>query len=70
MMPLPEPRDDEEEGEFVSRCMDSDAAKEFKDDKQRLAVCYSQYRDRKKAKGSRHFDIRADVQFFDIEGGE
>lgn len=44
-MPLPEPSKDElknqEEDKFVGRCKNDDVMKkEFKDEKQRLAVCY------------------------------
>lgn len=68
-MPLPTPHDGEKESEFVSRCMGSEAAKEFEDEKQRLAVCYSQFRERKskQTRGSRHLDIQADV-IFEIGG--
>lgn len=41
-MPLPKPKKDEKQGDFISRCMGNDAMKsEFDDNKQRLAVCYS-----------------------------
>jgi hypothetical protein len=47
-MPLPKPNKKEKEQEFVSRCMESETMnKEFPDQKQRVAVCYSQYRKRK-----------------------
>lgn len=43
-MPLPEPKDNEPEDEFVSRCMSDDVMKkEFPKHKQRSAVCYKQY---------------------------
>jgi hypothetical protein len=53
-MPLPIPNKQEEQSKFVSRCMTDDIMKsEYSDDKQRAAVCYSQYKSRKKtAKGS------------------
>lgn len=52
-MPLPAPKKNEEESKFVSRCMASDVIqKDFKTQEQRLAVCYQQYKKRKKsAKG-------------------
>ena len=51
-MPLPTKNKNETEQEFVSRCAgDEMMNKEFKDQKQRLAVCYSQYKIRHKAKG-------------------
>lgn len=51
-MPIPSPKKSEKQGEFVSRCMgDETMNKEFPDQKQRAAVCYSQWGD-KKAKAS------------------
>jgi len=50
-MPLPTKNDGEKRGDFVSRCMrDSVIKKEFPDGKQRAAVCYSQYDNKKKPK--------------------
>jgi hypothetical protein len=51
-MPLITPKKSEKQGEFVSRCMgDETMNKEFPNQKQRAAVCYSQWGD-KKAKAS------------------
>lgn len=51
-MPLPKPNENEKEQAFVSRCMGNPTMnKEYPDQKQRAAICYSQFR-RKKAKGS------------------
>ena len=45
-MPLPTPRGDESEQDFISRFMgDSQAVSDFPDEKQRAAVAYKQYRD-------------------------
>ena len=45
-MPLPSPRNKESRSKFVSRCMaDLSGKKEFKNDKQRLAVCYGVFKD-------------------------
>ena len=56
-MPLPKPSKKETEQEFVSRCMGDDMMnKDFKDQKQRAAVCYSQYRKRVKNKGQASWD--------------
>ena len=45
-MPLPQPRNKESRSKFVSRCMaDLSGKKEFKNDKQRLAVCYGVFKD-------------------------
>jgi hypothetical protein len=44
-MPIPNPKKSEKQGEFVSRCMgDETMNKEFPDQKQRAAVCYSQFK--------------------------
>jgi hypothetical protein len=44
-MPIPNPKKSEKQGEFVSRCMgDNTMNKEFPDQKQRAAVCYSQFK--------------------------
>lgn len=43
-MPLPEPRTDENQDEFVSRCME-EVSGEFEDEDQALAVCFSQWRE-------------------------
>jgi hypothetical protein len=49
-MALPSPKGKEKQGDFVSRCMgDNTMNKDFKDQKQRAAVCYSQWQ---KAKAS------------------
>ncbi|KKL23444.1 hypothetical protein LCGC14_2425310 [marine sediment metagenome] len=43
-MPLPTPNADEEQDDFIARCMSDDTAKEdFPDDEQRLAICHSQW---------------------------
>lgn len=56
-MPLPKPKKSETEQEFVSRCMGDDMMnKDFKDQKQRAAVCYSQFKLRHKAKGETSWD--------------
>jgi len=44
-MPLPEPKPNENQDEFIERCMGDETMKdEFPDDKQRLAVCFSQWK--------------------------
>ena len=48
-MPLPTPNDKEKRSDFIARCMSSDIInKDFKDQKQKAAVCYSQYEKAKK----------------------
>ena len=44
-MPLPKPKKEEKQKDFISRCMGNPTmTKEYKDAKQRSAVCYSQWR--------------------------
>ena len=51
-MPLPTPNSGETQSAFVSRCVGSDVVqRDFKDNKQRVAVCYSQWRKTKKEIG-------------------
>ena len=65
-MPLPSKRKDEKQSEFMSRCMGDDIMKkEYKDNKQRVAVCLTQYRARRKSKGEASWD---DVRKGDILG--
>lgn len=45
-MPIPKPRGDESESEFLSRCM-SDLNTEYPDNSQRAAICYNSYREHK-----------------------
>ena len=47
-MPIPKPRDNEEEDDFISRCM-SAIADEYDDNDQALAVCGTQWREREKS---------------------
>ena len=43
-MPLPKPKPNEKQKEFISRCIvDSNIQKEGKDTKQRIAICYEIY---------------------------
>lgn len=49
-MPLPNPNKNEKQGDFISRCAGNETMnKDFPETKQRVAVCYSQW---KKAKAS------------------
>jgi len=55
-MPLPNPRKGQDENAFMSKCMgDESIKKEFPNQKQRVAVCLSQFR-RKKSKASEDVD--------------
>jgi len=47
-MPIPKPREGEEEQDFISRCMgDNVMVEEYPDQEQRSATCYQQWRDKK-----------------------
>ena len=47
-MPLPNPKKNEKQGNFISRCAgDETMNKDFPDNKQRVAVCYSQWKEAK-----------------------
>jgi len=48
IMPIPKPRDNEEEDDFISRCM-SAIADEYEDNDQALAICGTQWREREKS---------------------
>ena len=44
-MPIPKPKDDETEKEFIQRCMADDLMnEEYPDNEVRAGVCYSQWR--------------------------
>lgn len=46
-MPLPKPKKGEEKKKFLPRCMsDKETSKEFKDVKQRYAVCLNLWKDK------------------------
>lgn len=52
-MPLIKPSKDEEQDAFIARCMSDEGMKtEYPDDKQRSAVCYSQWENKDKEKDS------------------
>jgi hypothetical protein len=47
-MPLPQPNKNEKQGDFISRCAGNETMnKDFPDQKQRVAVCYSQWKEAK-----------------------
>ena len=49
-MPLPKPRTEETQEQFIQRCMSDDQMViEYKRNDQRLAVCYVQWIDRNKS---------------------
>lgn len=53
-MPLPNPKTKQSRESFVNSCMSSDVMKkEYPNNKQRLAVCFSQYKRAKNRKNSK-----------------
>ncbi len=58
-MPLPLPSENEEENDFISRCMgDETMVAEYKDNAQRAAVCHSQW-DKKESKEANDMNMSA-----------
>lgn len=52
-MPLPSPKPDEKQADYIARFMkNAEALKTFPDEKQRLAVAYEKFRDRNKKKAA------------------
>jgi hypothetical protein len=65
-MPLPKPHNKEEKDKFISRCMSDEGMKsEFKNDKQRVAICLSIFKREEKAKES-----EGKIQWDDIKSDE
>lgn len=63
-MPLPKPRKNEKQSEFVSKCMgDPTMNKDFPQQKQRAAVCYSQFKRKAKASESLEWEDCSDESF-------
>ena len=47
-MPLPKPKKNEKQSDFMARCVNSEVIKkEFKNKSQRVAVCYNQFKEKK-----------------------
>lgn len=66
-MPIPTPKKDEKQNDFVSRCMgDSVMNKDYPNQKQRAAICYSQWGNSKKSTGqySRVNLVNAIIDYF------
>jgi hypothetical protein len=58
------PKKTEKQKEFVSRCAgDSSMLKEFPDQKQRIALCYSQFKRKAKASESLDWEDSMDESF-------
>lgn len=58
-MPLPTPKKNQEEDSFMQDCMsDPTMNKDFKDQKQRAAVCYRQFKVRKNKKSNASEEVK------------
>jgi hypothetical protein len=69
-MPLPTPGKDEEKNAFISRCMGSDVMNtEFPEQKQRSAVCYSQWKEQVKPMIVENKKIKFDSSFSVVTEG-
>lgn len=63
-MPLPKPRKNEKQSEFVSKCIgDPTMNNDFPQQKQRAAVCYSQFKRKSKASESLDWEDCSDESF-------
>jgi len=63
-MPLPKPSKNQKQSDFVSKCMgDPSIIKEFPDQKQRAAICYSQFKRKVKASESLDWEDSMDECF-------
>ena len=62
-MPLPKPSEDEEQDDFIKRCMSNDIMNnEYPDTDQRLAVCNSLWEDRKMTDKIEHKSISVELK--------
>jgi len=58
-MPIPKPRKGQDQDAFMQDCMgDPVMNKDYKDQKQRAAICYRQYSERKKKKSQASEDLK------------
>jgi len=63
-MPLPKPSKNQKQSEFISKCAGDEAMnKEFPDKKQRVAICYSQFKRKANASESLDWEDSADEPF-------
>src|SRR3972149_7868276 len=61
-MPMPEPRTEEKEANFIVRCMgDEVMVGEYPDEKQRVAVCNTQWREHLTEAGAAHTKAERDM---------
>ena len=58
-MPIPTPQKNQEEDQFMQDCMgDPVMNKDYKDQKQRAAICYRQFRTRKDKKSNASEEVK------------
>jgi hypothetical protein len=63
-MPLPKPKNDEDHDDFIDRCMGADTMQdEYPDEKQRFAVCETQWKEKKTMKPNRELRYIAFDEF-------
>jgi hypothetical protein len=63
-MPLYKNKNDQNEKEFINSCMsDSTMIKEFKNNDQRLAVCYKQFEISKKSKNKANWKSQSNEDY-------
>lgn len=57
-MPIPTPSKDETQSDFISRCAgDTAMNKDYPDTKQRVAICYSQWKNKDKKEETKSFKV-------------
>jgi HK97 family phage prohead protease len=72
-MPIPKPKKNENQDEFISRCMGDDImVKDYPDEKQRAAICYQQWKDKdKKSNPDNDLELRTfEVTELRVDQGE
>ena len=71
-MPIPKPKDNEEQDEFIARCMSDETMKdEYEDNDQRLAICFSAWRkDKEEDSVNMKIEKRAFPAELRVEGEE
>lgn len=58
-MPIPSPSKNQDQDSFMQDCMgDPTMNKDYKDQKQRAAICYRQYSERKKKKSTASEEVK------------
>ena len=67
-MPIPTPNKDENNKDFIDRCMSDDImVEDFEDEKQRLAVCNTQLEENRKNIWDKKYNNIMEKRIFNIE---